>query len=51
MKSAMGSAEIQLWLLKMLDEAYSLKTWHGPNLKESLRGLTPPTAAWRPGPK
>ena len=50
MKSAMGSSEIQL-LLKMLDEAYSLKTWHGPNLKGSLRGLTPPTAAWRPGPK
>lgn len=50
MKSAVGSSEIQL-LLKMLDDAYSLKTWHGPNLKGSLRGLTAETAAWRPGPK
>jgi len=50
MKSGVGSWEIQL-LLKMLDEAYSVKTWHGPNLKGSLRGLTAVTAAWRPGPK
>jgi DinB superfamily len=50
----MGSGEafsqIQL-LLRMLDEAYSTKTWHGPNLKGSLRGLTAMKAAWRPGPK
>jgi DinB superfamily len=50
MKSGVASSEIQL-LLKMLDEAYSVKTWHGPNLKGSLRGLTAETAAWRPGPK
>jgi hypothetical protein len=50
MKSAMGFSEIQ-FLLKRLDEAYSVKTWHGPNLKGSLRGLTAATAAWRPGRK
>ena len=50
MKSGVASLEIQL-LLKMLDEAYSVKAWHGPNLKGSLRGLTAETAAWRPGPK
>ena len=50
MKSSTGSSEIHL-LLRMLDEAYSVKTWHGPNLKGSLRGLTAVTAAWRPGPK
>ena len=50
MRSGVGSSEIQL-LLKMLDEAYAVKTWHGPNLKGSLRGLTVETAAWRPGPK
>ena len=45
-----GPSEIPL-LLGMLDEAYSVKTWHGPNLKGSLRGLTAATAAWKPGPK
>ena len=38
-------------MLRLLDEAYSTKTWHGPNLKGSLRGLTARDAAWRPGPK
>lgn len=50
MRSAEAFSEIQL-LLRMLDEAYSTKTWHGPNLKGSLRGLTAVNAAWRPGPK
>jgi DinB superfamily len=43
-------SEIRL-LLGLLDEAYSVKTWHGPNLKGSLRGLNAAAAAWRPGPK
>ena len=43
-------SEMQL-LLRLLDEAYSRKTWHGANLKGSLRGLTARKAAWRPGPK
>lgn len=49
MGSGKAFSEIQL-LLRMLDEAYSTKTWHGPNLKGSLRGLTARNAAWRPGP-
>jgi uncharacterized damage-inducible protein DinB len=35
-------------LLKMLDEAYGRKTWHGPNLRGSIRGLNAADAAWRP---
>jgi len=38
-------------ILALLDEAYSRKTWHGPNLRQSLKGVTAKQAAWRPGPK
>jgi hypothetical protein len=37
-------------VLKLLDEGYSRKTWHGPNLKQSLKGVTAKQAAWRPAP-
>jgi len=37
-------------LLCLLEEAYKKKTWHGPNLKQSLKGVTAKQAAWRPGP-
>jgi len=37
-------------VLALLDEAYDRKTWHGPNLKQSLKGVTAEQAAWRPGP-
>ena len=37
-------------LLRLLDEAYEKRAWHGPNLKGSLRGVTLKQAAWRPGP-
>ena len=37
-------------LLQILDEAYTLKTWHGPNLRQSLRGVSAQVAAWRPSP-
>ncbi|MHB8500178.1 MAG: DinB family protein [Candidatus Acidiferrales bacterium] len=36
-------------VLKLLDEAYEKKTWHGPNLKQSIRGVSAKQAAWRPG--
>ncbi len=36
-------------LLLLLDEAYDKKSWHGPNLRGALRGLTAEDAAWRPG--
>lgn len=43
----MDSAKL---VLALLDEAYEKKTWHGPNLKQSIRGVTARQAAWRPGP-
>ena len=36
-------------LLFLLDTAYDKVSWHGPNLRGSLRGMTPALAAWRPG--
>jgi len=35
-------------VLALLDEAYEKRTWHGPNLRQSLRGVTAKQAAWRP---
>ena len=37
-------------LLALLEESYEKKAWHGPNLRQSLKGLTAKQAAWRPGP-
>jgi hypothetical protein len=37
-------------LLALLDEAFSKKTWHGPNLRQALKGVTAKQAAWRPAP-
>ena len=36
-------------VLALLDEAYGKKTWHGPNLKQAIKGITAREAAWRPG--
>ena len=38
-------------LIQLLDEAYEKKAWHGPNLRGSIRGLSPAQAAWKPGPR
>jgi hypothetical protein len=38
-------------LLASLDEAYNRQSWHGTNLRGSIRGLSAKAAAWRPGPK
>lgn len=38
-------------LLSQLDQAYDRRSWHGPNLRGSLRGVTPAQAAWRPAPR
>ena len=43
----MDSAKL---MLALLDEAYEKKTWHGPNLKQSIKGITAKQAAWRPRP-
>ena len=39
---------VQLLLL-ILDQAYDRKSWHGTNLRGSIRGLSVSEAAWRPG--
>jgi hypothetical protein len=36
-------------LLFLIDSAYDHVSWHGPNLRGSIRGVTPQQAAWRPG--
>lgn len=35
-------------LLRHIDQAYSLATWHGPNLRGALRGVGHGEASWRP---
>jgi DinB family protein len=35
-------------LLAAIDEAFDHRSWHGTNLRGSLRGLSPSEAAWRP---
>jgi uncharacterized damage-inducible protein DinB len=35
-------------LLDALDEAYDRRSWHGTNLRGSIRGLTRAVASWRP---
>ncbi|HEV3198976.1 MAG TPA: DinB family protein [Bryobacteraceae bacterium] len=44
------NSEIAL-LLDLLDEAFDKKSWHGPNLRGSIRGVSAREAAWRPAPK
>jgi hypothetical protein len=34
-----------------MDEAYDRQSWHGANLRGSLRGLTADQALWRPAPE
>jgi hypothetical protein len=34
-------------LLASLDEAFHKKSWHGPNLRGAIRGVTAEQAAWR----
>jgi uncharacterized damage-inducible protein DinB len=35
-------------LLAILDRAYDRQSWHGPNLRGSIRGVSADDAAWRP---
>ena len=44
-----ASGELSL-LLRIIDEGFERKAWHGPNLKGSIRGLSADQAAWRPAP-
>ena len=45
----MAGSEIQQ-LLDMVDQGYDHKSWHGTNLRGSLRGLTSTQVVWRPEP-
>lgn len=38
-------------LLRLIDQAYDKKAWHGPNLRGSIRRVTAAQAGWRPAPK
>jgi hypothetical protein len=38
-------------LLAIMDAAYDRKSWHGTNLRGSIRGLSVRQAAWRPSPR
>jgi DinB family protein len=38
-------------LLSFLDQAYDHRSWHGTNLRGSIRGVSRTQAAWRPGPR
>src|SRR5262245_19837270 len=46
----MKSASID-FLLALLDRAYDKKSWHGPNLRGSIRRVDAVQAATRPGPR
>jgi len=37
-------------LLTVIDTAYNRRSWHGTNLRGSVRGATARQAAWRPSP-
>ena len=43
------SPHLQL-LLELIDQSYNKKSWHGTNLRGSIRGLTVREALWRPSP-
>lgn len=38
------------YLLSILDHAYDRKSWHGTNLRGSIRRVSHEQAAWRPSP-
>lgn len=38
-------------LLSVLGFAYNRQSWHGPNLRGSIRGVDVEAASWRPGPQ
>jgi hypothetical protein len=38
-------------LIRLIDEAFDRKSWHGTNLRGSIRGLSVRDAMWRPQPQ
>jgi len=49
-RNSKKSAETIRSLLNALDQAFDHHTWHGTNLRGSLRELSPAQALWRPAP-
>lgn len=37
-------------LLRIIDQSFDRQSWHGPNLRGSIRGLPHTQALWRPHP-
>ena len=37
-------------ILDLIDEAFDKKSWHGPNLRGAIRGVSARQAAWRAAP-
>lgn len=38
------------WFVEIIDRAFNRRSWHGTNLRGSVRGMEPAEAAWRPAP-
>ena len=38
-------------LLDVIDQGFDHPSWHGPNLRDSIRGVTHRQALWRPQPQ
>jgi hypothetical protein len=50
MARAKEKSSLQM-LLDVIDQAFDRQSWHGPNLRGSLRGVTHGEALWRPQPE
>jgi hypothetical protein len=48
--TAVLAPEIEL-LLRIIDEGYNKKAWHGPNLRGAIKRVEFEQAAWRPTPQ
>jgi hypothetical protein len=46
----LGTSRTVQQLLSILDQAYDRRSWHGTNLRGSIRGVSVKQAGWRPGP-
>lgn len=45
-----SSSPAHALLIEAIDQGYDRRAWHGPNLRQSLRGVSALVAAWRPEP-
>ncbi len=50
MKRTASQSDERMLLLRLIDEAYDKKAWHGPNLRSSIRRVTAEQATWRARP-